>query len=158
MPSDRCMSAKLMPTFVDRGCHMALRPYSQFLDWSHYFFFQVAPLLYSGGWVDPDLWMCSQELWPLDHRGSQGKHRWDFKTNIGYEGVGWIQLTQVLVQWWTHVNMVITLWVSWGGGGGTFSWATAVIQLWLHHRTDILCHRIMEKSSSDVLDVNWWPQ
>jgi hypothetical protein len=24
-----------------------------FLDRSHYFFFQVAPQLYSGGWVDP---------------------------------------------------------------------------------------------------------
>jgi hypothetical protein len=50
-------------------------------------FFQVAPHLCSRGWVDPvpdpllcrksgstgnrtgDLWVCSQELWPLDHRG-----------------------------------------------------------------------------------------
>jgi hypothetical protein len=58
-----------------------------FLDRSRYFFFQVAPQLYSWGWVDPvpdplllrkcgsagnrtrDLWICSLELWPLDHRG-----------------------------------------------------------------------------------------
>jgi hypothetical protein len=49
------------------------------------FFYQVAPQLYSRGWVDPvpgsllffwwcresnpDLRICSQELWPLDHRG-----------------------------------------------------------------------------------------
>jgi hypothetical protein len=52
-------------------------------------FFQVAPQLSSRGWVDPvpdplllikpgsagnrsrDLCICSQELWPLDHRGCQ---------------------------------------------------------------------------------------
>jgi hypothetical protein len=52
-----------------------------------YFSIQVAPQLSSRGWVDPvpdplllktfgspgnrtqDLWICSQELWPLDHRG-----------------------------------------------------------------------------------------
>jgi hypothetical protein len=54
-----------------------------FLDRSCYFSFQVAPQLYSRGWVDSvpdplllwksgivgnrtlDLWICSQELWPL---------------------------------------------------------------------------------------------
>jgi hypothetical protein len=59
-----------------------------FLYWSCYFFIQVAPQLPSQGWVntvpDPlllrnsgsagnrtwDFWICSQELWPLDHRGS----------------------------------------------------------------------------------------
>jgi hypothetical protein len=57
-----------------------------FLGRSRYYFFQVAPQLYSRDWVDPvpdplfkrsgsagnitrDLWICSQELWPLDHRG-----------------------------------------------------------------------------------------
>jgi hypothetical protein len=58
-----------------------------FLDRSRYFFFQVAPQLSSQGWVDPvpdplllrksdrvgnrtrALWICSQKLWPLDHRG-----------------------------------------------------------------------------------------
>jgi hypothetical protein len=66
-----------------------------FLDRSRYFFFQAAPELSSWGWVDPvldplllrksgcarnrtqDLWICSQELWPLDHRGSlTNKHTW----------------------------------------------------------------------------------
>jgi hypothetical protein len=78
--------------FVDRGFHVvsAMDPYGrilQFLDQSHYFIFQAAPQLYSRGWVDLipdplllsksecpelnlDLWMCSQELWPLDHRAS----------------------------------------------------------------------------------------
>jgi hypothetical protein len=59
-----------------------------FPDWSHYYFFQVAPQLYSRGWVDPvpdplllrksgsarnrtgGLIICSQELWPLDHRAT----------------------------------------------------------------------------------------
>jgi hypothetical protein len=58
-----------------------------FLNRSRYFFFQVAPQLHSRGWVslvpDPPLLrksgsgenrtrglrICSQELWPLDHRG-----------------------------------------------------------------------------------------
>jgi hypothetical protein len=60
-----------------------------FLDRSRYFSFQVAPRLSSRGWVDPvpdslllrksgsagnrtrDLWIYSQKLWPLDHRGGQ---------------------------------------------------------------------------------------
>jgi hypothetical protein len=80
--------------FADRRCHVAsvTDPYSRilgFLDRSLYNFFQVAPQLYSRGWVDPvpaplllrksgiarswtrDLWICSQELWPLNHRGGQ---------------------------------------------------------------------------------------
>jgi hypothetical protein len=57
-PSDRRLSAKLVPTFADRGCHVVsvTDPYGrirEILDRSHYFFFQVAPQLYSRGWVDP---------------------------------------------------------------------------------------------------------
>jgi hypothetical protein len=49
---DRRFSAKLLPTFADRGCHVVSMtdPYSRnldFLDRRHYFFFQVAPQLYS---------------------------------------------------------------------------------------------------------------
>jgi hypothetical protein len=49
---------KLVPTFADRGCHVVsvTDPYGRilrFLDRSPYFFFQVAPQLYSRGWVDP---------------------------------------------------------------------------------------------------------
>jgi hypothetical protein len=91
-PSNRCLSAKLVPTFADRECRVvsALDPYGHilgFLDQSHYCFLQVAQL-YSRGWVDAvpdplflrrsgsagsqtrDLWMYSQELWPLDHSSS----------------------------------------------------------------------------------------
>jgi hypothetical protein len=58
IPSDRRLSTKLMPTFVDRGCHVVsvTDPYGSilgFLDRSRYFFFQVAPQLYWRGWVDP---------------------------------------------------------------------------------------------------------
>jgi hypothetical protein len=90
--SDCRLSAKLVPTFADRGCHVVsvTDPPDHifgFLDRSGYFFFQVAPQLYSRGWVGPvpdplllrkcgsagnrtrDLGICSQELWPLDHRG-----------------------------------------------------------------------------------------
>jgi hypothetical protein len=53
-PSDRRLSAKLVPTFADRGCHVVsvTDPYGRnigFLDQSRYFFFQVAPQLYSRG-------------------------------------------------------------------------------------------------------------
>jgi hypothetical protein len=52
------MSAKLVPTFASTGSHVVsvTNPYGRilgFLDWSRYFFFQVAPQLYSRGWVDP---------------------------------------------------------------------------------------------------------
>jgi hypothetical protein len=73
---DVAWSAQRIPTAVNLG----------FLDWSRYFSTQVAPWLSSQGWVDPmqeqlllrkpgsagnqtrDLCICSQELWPLDHR------------------------------------------------------------------------------------------
>jgi hypothetical protein len=56
--SDRYLSAKLVPTFADRGYHVVsvTDPYGRilgFLDRSCYFFFQVAPQLYSWGWVEP---------------------------------------------------------------------------------------------------------
>jgi hypothetical protein len=91
-PSDRSLSTKLVPTLADRGCCLVstVVHYGRvfgFLDWSRYFFFQVAPQLYSRGWVDPDPdplllrksgsaenrtkshWIYGQEFWPLDHRG-----------------------------------------------------------------------------------------
>jgi hypothetical protein len=61
--------------------------YFGFLNRSRYFFIQVVSQLSSRGWVDPvpdtlllrksgstgnrtrDLWICSQELWTLDHGG-----------------------------------------------------------------------------------------
>jgi hypothetical protein len=83
-------SAQRIPPVVSLG----------FLDRSRYCFFQVAPQLCSRGWVDPvpdpllirkfwsagiqtqDLWICSQKLWPPDHRGG---HRWTpvlIKSNV----------------------------------------------------------------------------
>jgi hypothetical protein len=59
-----------------------------FIDRSRYFFIEVATQLSSRGWMDPvpdqlllrtsgnagnrtrDLWVCTQELWPLDDSGS----------------------------------------------------------------------------------------
>jgi hypothetical protein len=51
-PSDRRLSAKLVPTFSDRGCHVVSVTdlYGRilfFLDRNLYFFFQVAHQLYS---------------------------------------------------------------------------------------------------------------
>jgi hypothetical protein len=53
--TDRAIAAcKLTPTFEDRECHVArvADPYGRnlgFLDRSRYFFFEVAPRLYSRG-------------------------------------------------------------------------------------------------------------
>jgi hypothetical protein len=57
-PSDLRLSTKLVPTFADIGCHVVsvTDPYCcilGFQDRSRYFFFQVAPQLYSRGWVGP---------------------------------------------------------------------------------------------------------
>jgi hypothetical protein len=57
-PSYRRLSAKLVATFLDTGCDVVsvTNPYGRilgFLDLSCYFFFQVAPQLYSRGWVNP---------------------------------------------------------------------------------------------------------
>jgi hypothetical protein len=91
-PSDRRLSAKLVPTFEDRGRHVVsvtdpLRPYSRIS--------RPQPLLFlpsSSSVVlkrprgprsrltttqkilqsresNPDPWICSQTIWPLDHRG-----------------------------------------------------------------------------------------
>jgi hypothetical protein len=55
--SDRSLPAKLVPIFAVRGWHMVSVTdlYGRilgFLDRNRYFFFQVAPQLYSRGWVD----------------------------------------------------------------------------------------------------------
>jgi hypothetical protein len=47
-PSDLSPSVKLVPTLIDRGCHVisVTDRYGRilgFIDWSRYFFFQVAP-------------------------------------------------------------------------------------------------------------------
>jgi hypothetical protein len=57
LPSDRRMSAKLVPTFANRGCRVvsATDPHGRilgFIDRSR-FSIQLAPQLYSRGWVDP---------------------------------------------------------------------------------------------------------
>jgi hypothetical protein len=83
-----------VPTFAGGRCRVSsakesLRPYSGFLDWSRYYFFQLGPQLYSRGREDPvsvppllrksgrgenrswDLRISSQKPWPLDHGGGR---------------------------------------------------------------------------------------
>jgi hypothetical protein len=64
---DSRLSAKLVPTFADRGCRMvsagdAHGRILDYLDWSRYCFFQLSPQLYSQGWVDPRP-TTSQKIW-----------------------------------------------------------------------------------------------
>jgi hypothetical protein len=95
IPTERPqLVGEISPTFADRGCFVVstVDPHSRirvFLDRSRYCFFHVAPQLHSRGWVDPvpdplllrtsdnagnltwDVWICSQKLGPLDHRGGE---------------------------------------------------------------------------------------
>jgi hypothetical protein len=52
-PSDRRLSAKWLPTFADKGCHVVsvMDPYSRFSRQEPLLFYQVAPQLYSRGWT-----------------------------------------------------------------------------------------------------------
>jgi hypothetical protein len=93
-PSDRHLSAKLMPTLADRRSAKRIPTAVNlgFLDTEPLLFHWISYSLYSRGWVDPvpdpvllrksfnagnRIWICSQELWPLDHRceiGSSESH------------------------------------------------------------------------------------
>jgi hypothetical protein len=58
VPTDLSLSAKVVPTFADRGyCVVSVTdPYGRnlgFIDRRRYFYFQVLPQFYSRGWVDP---------------------------------------------------------------------------------------------------------
>jgi hypothetical protein len=79
-----------------------------FLDGSRYYFFLVASQLYSRGWVDSvpdplllrksgntgnrarDFWICSQELWPLDHSGAV------------WQRANWLTIFHVIQSWGLH--------------------------------------------------------
>jgi hypothetical protein len=67
-PRDHRLSVKLVPTLADRGCHVVrvTDPYGRilgFLDRSSYFFFQVAPQLYSRGFGPRSRPTTSQKMW-----------------------------------------------------------------------------------------------
>jgi hypothetical protein len=90
--------AKLVQTFVGRNCVVTkLIPTAVILGFigrCRYFVTQVAPYFPLRGWVEPvpdqpllrksdkagnrtrDLWICSQELWPLDSRGGQREDKY----------------------------------------------------------------------------------
>jgi hypothetical protein len=82
--------AEVSAKFADRWCHMvSAMLYFRFSTPKKLYFFQAAPQLYLLGWVDPvpdilllrksgssgnrtrNLWICSQGLWSLNHRGGQ---------------------------------------------------------------------------------------
>jgi hypothetical protein len=91
-PSGRRLSPQLVPILTGTGCRMVsiTDPYGC---WSRssrqekLLLFQITPEISSQGWLDPvsdpllirknvsaayrtrDLWNCSQEIWPLNHRG-----------------------------------------------------------------------------------------
>jgi hypothetical protein len=111
-------SAQRIPTAVNLG----------FLDQSRYCFIQVAPQLPSRGWVDPvpdplllrksvragnrnrDLWICSQKLWPLDHRGGL-LHYYCYvyvDLHIGLRFLEWhILILKLIFEGWSYVFICI---------------------------------------------------
>jgi hypothetical protein len=67
-PSDHRLLAKLMPTFADRGCYVVnvTDPYGRILgfqDQSRYYFFHVAPQLYSRPSGPRSRPTASQKIW-----------------------------------------------------------------------------------------------
>jgi hypothetical protein len=150
-PSKRHLSVNLVPTFADRGCHAVsvTDPYGRifgFLDRSFYFFFQAAPQLYSRGWVDPvpdplllrksgsaekrtpGRWICSQELWPLDHRGGQVNNNISVKfppflVILTYDKIRWYKNNFMGL----HSTIRIIRWSASGHCGRL--WAASLLQL-----------------------------
>jgi hypothetical protein len=112
MPTERPpLVGEVVSTFADRGCCVvsATDPpvvSPGFLDQSRYYFFHVAPQLSSRGWVNPipdplllrksgsagnrtqDLWICSQKLWLLDHRGGRRMLWWSINFKVFGSGRG----------------------------------------------------------------------
>jgi hypothetical protein len=102
----------------------SLRPYSRFSRQEPLLFYLVAPQLYSRGWVDPvpdpllfsfffppqKIWrcresnpglrICSQELWPLDHRGGRfvKKHKSTFLSKILIHPLSYATLYSLLIR------------------------------------------------------------
>jgi hypothetical protein len=93
----------LVPTLADRGVSHGQHRRSltvvnlSFLDRNYYFSFQVALNVNSQIWVDPipdplavpgnwtrDLWVCNQELSPLDHRGGQIRCQIRYRATVHY--------------------------------------------------------------------------
>jgi hypothetical protein len=117
------LSMKLVPIFANRVCRVVSADPNgcilSFLDRSHYDFFQVAPQLYSWGWMDPvpdslllrkssnarnrtrALWICSQEPWPLDYRGIIEKEHLIITLLHGHMTIE--VLTTVNTKMWQHI-------------------------------------------------------
>jgi hypothetical protein len=89
-PGDRRLSVKLVPMFADSGCRVvsAMDRHGHiivFLYRSRCYFFQVAPQLYSRGWVDPppdfqDAFKKWQKRWEQCTRAD-----WDWWWPVGPE-------------------------------------------------------------------------
>jgi hypothetical protein len=107
---------------VSRGQHNGFpRPLiSVFYTRSRYCSIQVALQLSSQGWVNPfpdalllrksgstenrtrDLWICSQELWPLDHRGGSPLLNTEDNSDAYHKGTCmWSLYTSGLLGFWS---------------------------------------------------------
>jgi hypothetical protein len=106
VPTDAICRRNLVKTFVDRGVLRGQRGGSptvvnlSFLDRSHYFSFKYLLIYPHKGWVDSvpdplllrksvsngnrtqDLWVCTQEHWPLDHRGGHINYIYTMKYKL----------------------------------------------------------------------------
>jgi hypothetical protein len=116
-PSDRRMSTKLVPTFADTGWHVVsvTDPCGRilgFLDRSRYFIFQVAPQLYSRGWVglvlDPLLLRkCSSAGNRTRASGSLGRNSDHYTTEAIWTGINQIQMKLHSAWIWVMLHDII---------------------------------------------------
>jgi hypothetical protein len=131
-------SAQRIPTAVPRLCGLqgirhadyAANRNLGFLNRRPHFFDQVASELYSRGWLHPvpdyyypenrtrTLRVCSQELWPLDHRGGLVRTVWNIQIHSmcrkqSLSTLKWMVYTQRGAKKCTHsliVNIFGTKW------------------------------------------------
>jgi hypothetical protein len=111
IPSNRCLSAKLVPTFVDRGVLHNQRGGSPTAIISvsrlepQFFFFQVAPQLYTQGWVDP----VTKERMQFGHQHNKCVG-WDCWWNMCPKFVHFFQLHSVCnmqLHWYNCLRTLI---------------------------------------------------
>jgi hypothetical protein len=112
---------------VSRGqCNGFLRQLVGFLDRSRYLIVQVTPQLSPRGWVNPvpdplhsrksgcagnrtrDLCICSQKLWPLDHRGSRRNAVTNCIKTLQSHQLNWL-FTTLSSLWKLNLNLKLGL-------------------------------------------------
>jgi hypothetical protein len=166
IPTERPLSAKWLPTFADKGCHVVsvTDPYGRildFLDRSRYFFFQVAPQLCSRSWVDP-----VPDPLLLRKRGSAGNRT----RTCGSAGRNSDhETTEVVLVFFLHISSsgkkyvkkIIKMWRSKSDRDLSYHWSTAIktfLHPWPQTSHKCCCDTRNLVSSQRSLRLEQWTQ